>query len=249
MKKETKPRPWTVQEIKWMIKNGGNYTAKEIAEKLNRTVCAVRSAVYEYGFDYKRGGENKWTDAELTFLADNYQTMTDNEIAKAIGRTKPSILNKRLELGYIKQNIDRKWTLEELNWLSMHYVEKGLHDSAAYIRRSKWSIMKYCSAMGISNNGKVWTQDDIDMFELLYPHVDDNTISKIFKCSESAVSKRAALMGLEKDYDDTKGIRRAIKAVMDMTLDELFDALDKEERIIKLTQWINNNAYGKEKRT
>ena len=249
MEKETKLRPWTVQEIKWMIKNGGNYTAKEIAEKLNRTVCAVRSAVYEYGFDYKRVEENKWTDEELTFLADNYQTMTDKEIAKAIGRTKSSILNKRSELGYIKQNIDRKWTLEELNWLSMHYIETGVADSAAHIGRSKWTIMKYCSAMGISNNGKVWTQDDIDMFELLYPHVDDNTISKIFRCPESAVSKRAALMGLTKDYDDTKGIRRAIKAVMDMTLDELFDALDKEERIIKLTQWINNNAYGHEKRT
>ena len=249
MKKETKPRPWTVQEIKWMIKNGGNYTAKEIAEELNRTVCAVRKAVKDYGFDFKKVVANKWSDAELTFLADNYKTMTDNEIAEIIGRCANTIWRKRRELGYIKHNIDRKWKIEELNWLSMHYIEKGVADSAAHLGRSEYAIVSYCSDMGISRNGKVWTQDDFDMFELLYPHVDDNTISKIFRCPESAVSKRAALMGLTKDYDDTKGIRRAIKAVMDMTLDELFDALDKEERIIKLTEWINKNANGNTKRT
>lgn len=194
-----------------------------------------------------------WTAKEIIWLHQNSTCMTVAEMCAHLHRSDGSVRAMLDENGfeYKKKQIARpkKWTLEELNWLSMHYIETGVADSAAHLGRSEYSIMSYCSDMGINKNGMVWTQDDFDMFEMLYPHVDDNTISKMFRCPESAVSKRAALMGLSKDYDDTKGIRRAIKAVMDMTLDELFDALDKEERIIKLTQWINNNAYGKEKRT
>lgn len=198
-----------------------------------------------------------WTAKEIIWLHQNSTCMTIAEISAHLNRSDGAVRVMLRENGFeykriienAKRTTDKQWILEELDWLSMHYSEKGLNDSAAYLGRTVSSVESFCRKMGIRKNGKVWIQDDIDMFELLYPHVDDNTISKIFRCPESAVYKRAALMGLTKNYDDTKGIRRAIKAVMDMTLDELFDALDKEERIIKLTEWINKNAYGNTKRT
>ena len=198
-----------------------------------------------------------WTAKEIIWLHQNSTCLTVAEICAHLSRSYCVVRSMLSENGFeykrkienAKKTKDKQWTLEELNWLCMHYSEKGMNDSAAYLGRTLDSVQRFCKKIGIRKGGTVWTQDDFDMFEMLYPHVDDNTISKIFRCPESAVSKRAALMGLTKDYDDTKGIRRAIKAVMDMTLDELFDALDKEERIIKLTQWINKNAYGNEKRT
>lgn len=44
----------------------------------------------------------EWTLAEINFLCENYYTMTIPEIAKAMGRTIPSIERKRNRLGLNK---------------------------------------------------------------------------------------------------------------------------------------------------
>ncbi len=93
---------FTNEEIKFIIDNYKNFSVKEIAEALGRTTKGVRSKIERLNLSLsslERNQPHKWSDYELNYLNDNYQTMSDTKISVAL-KISPSIISrKRLELG------------------------------------------------------------------------------------------------------------------------------------------------------
>ena len=51
----------------------------------------------------------KWSEDELQFIKDNYETLTDAEIAEKLGRTEQSVITKRKRLSLHKSNRKYSW--------------------------------------------------------------------------------------------------------------------------------------------
>ncbi len=67
--------------------------------------AAVRACGYDY-YEIKKVSNKKWSDNDMEFLKKNYQTLSTEDIAKILGRSKNSINTYRHRWG-LKLNLDR----------------------------------------------------------------------------------------------------------------------------------------------
>ncbi len=51
----------------------------------------------------------KWSEDEIQFIKDNYETLTDAEIAEKLGRTEQAVITKRKRLSLPKSNRKYSW--------------------------------------------------------------------------------------------------------------------------------------------
>jgi hypothetical protein len=79
----------------------------------------------------------RWTDAEIEFLAQNWSKMTDTELAKKLNRTQNGVKHKRFQLCLRK---GRMWTKEEINFLKQNYGIMPILKIAQLLHRSYASI-------------------------------------------------------------------------------------------------------------
>lgn len=95
-------RPWTSQEISHakLLRRQG-YSVKQIADKIGRNIPAVRSKLYNSGASFTL--PRYWTGKEFKFLQDNWQAMSDAELAEAMGRPVSSIESHRHGLGLYRR--------------------------------------------------------------------------------------------------------------------------------------------------
>jgi len=90
---------WTADEIEFLKRNR-HLTAREIAEKLNRTVEAVRTKRQRL----RIRPSYFWTEEEEEKLRELYEKgLSDKEIAKLIGRPAGAIRSKRRRMGLVRR--------------------------------------------------------------------------------------------------------------------------------------------------
>lgn len=83
---------WTAEEDDKLKKIYPIYNMKDICNEFpNRSYDAIIQRAVTLGLSYK----TTWTNDEVKFLIDNHRAMTDEEIAKYLGRTKDSVRGKR----------------------------------------------------------------------------------------------------------------------------------------------------------
>lgn len=88
-------RLWTKEEDNFIINNHFSHENKWIAEKLNRTLNAVRTRAH----DLKIRKTKPWTEEEDNFLIKNYNSLGAKEIAKILNKTIHSIHGRTHILG------------------------------------------------------------------------------------------------------------------------------------------------------
>lgn len=97
---------WSEEEKKYVKNNYGKMTVKEMAEALGRTDRAVRGVIERSDISLMALDRNKqfqWDEEKIAFLRGNYETMSAQAIADAIGASISTVNNKKRQLGLRKQ--------------------------------------------------------------------------------------------------------------------------------------------------
>jgi len=176
MSEKGQPREmcWTVEEDNF-IREHSDWTVKELAAELGRTVGGVRSRKYHLGV--KRGNCPLFTEEELNMICD-YYTSHDGvdliELSKIMHRPKTSISEKAHEMGLTKYgNFTQEWR-EELSktfyervkdsnpkrFLGGHHTEETKHrlgeiskERASKMTREDWDKRTQKAKETIKKNG------------------------------------------------------------------------------------------------
>ena len=93
---------FTEPEIQFLKDNYTILSTEELAAALDRTERGVRGKLERLGLSLCTLDRNKpyeWTDEQLLFLKENYNTLSDAKMSKILGITASSICRKRIELG------------------------------------------------------------------------------------------------------------------------------------------------------
>lgn len=95
---------WTVEENEFLKCNRANMTLDDLAQRLGRTVKAVKNKCYRMGLVVK---EDRWTPIEIQLLKKTYEAAGENgvlnlaELSKLLNRDKANVCRKAKEIGLI----------------------------------------------------------------------------------------------------------------------------------------------------
>jgi hypothetical protein len=91
---------WTKEEIEFLKANYLTLGAEACARQLGRTKAAVHGKIRKVGGGRPSiGPKVEWTEDELSFLRENYQIMSWEEMAQKLGRTEQAIQVRASMLG------------------------------------------------------------------------------------------------------------------------------------------------------
>lgn len=77
-----------------------------------------------------------WTEDQLAFMVDNFNVMTNKELAVSLGMKITSVRTKLYEMGHYKMKLEY-WTDEQVEFLKINYKELG-DTELAEIFNQKW---------------------------------------------------------------------------------------------------------------
>lgn len=106
-------RNWSASEISLLKSLYPTHENKELVQFLNKSDSAIRNAAKRYGV---KKTEWRWAEAEKNFILKNWESLTAQKIADAIGRTKWAVINKYREIKKIKPySFGRRYEPSELD--------------------------------------------------------------------------------------------------------------------------------------
>ena len=103
----TKPQEWTEDEIKILKENYSYVTTNEILKLIpTRTINAIVMKAGQLGIKSLYYLNERYSNDEKQFIKDNFGKLTDEEIAKHLGKTVNGIRDQRYSLGllYLKKD-------------------------------------------------------------------------------------------------------------------------------------------------
>lgn len=124
-------------------------------------------------------GIDTYTEKEIKFLKSNYQNMTIEEIAKALGKTYSCVFSMARKLGLSKTGCkNNKWSEEEISFIKEHYRDMTTNEIAEFLNRSPKAVHVKKSRLGLKNEPiysydrnkfkKIMTEDDAYWLGFLY---------------------------------------------------------------------------------
>ncbi len=161
-------RVWTEEEIAYLKIAYPTVYTKDIAKKLNRSVCAVQLKANKIGLKKETGWSHgrpakRWTQDEDEFLKRHYEKDPHKEIAKKLGRTVKAVRRRVGMLGIKKVDIHsrgfvrRVWTAEEEDLLLKLYPTTSIAEIARRLKRSYHSIWIKAQRLGVNRKTEhVW---------------------------------------------------------------------------------------------
>lgn len=153
----TGARPWTEEEVLFLLKNKDSMTIKKMAKKLGRSYSSVQikfMSIFGRKIPY-----TKWCLEEDKFVLDNYKNMPKEEMAIVLGKTINSIKNRIRKFGLNKRGNKRiPYTKKEDDYIKDNYLNKDVEKIAEKLGRTKCSIRIRASKLGVSRRKKAVVQ-------------------------------------------------------------------------------------------
>lgn len=148
---------WSKEEDEFLISNYKNGDKNYILSVLSRrnwtgiTVRANKLMVYRL---------NYFTESEVCFLKNNWDTMSSKQIAEHIGRSVGVVKNKLINVGIIRQE---QWSEEDCEILKEYFGKYDIEYIATNIlkNRTKSSIYHQCQWLGLSKKTNRYTKEDL----------------------------------------------------------------------------------------
>jgi hypothetical protein len=108
-------------------------------------------------------GKIIFSDEDIQFIKDNFQTMTNDEIANELGLKKTIVRTKAYELGLQKMEMEY-WPDEAVSYLKANYHKMGdrelcRHFAISFPKQKGWTskhIQKKMSQLGLKRNKQNW---------------------------------------------------------------------------------------------
>lgn len=122
---------------------------------------------------------SSFTEEDVKFLKANYQNMTIEEIAEALGKTYSCVFSKARKIGLSKTGCkNNKWSEEEILFIKEHYQDMTTNEIAEYLNRTPKAVHVKKSRLGIKNDPiysydrnkfeKILTEEDAYWLGFLY---------------------------------------------------------------------------------
>ena len=171
----------------------------------------------------------RWTDEEVQYLINNYQTKTQKELAKELGRTKKGLCQKVKTLKLRKRQRIKKqldWTPEMDKWIWEH-KEMGYRQMVKHFGATQLDMQHHRADLGVNFRGHIWTpEEDAYLFDHKNDFIQD--VADALGLTYNIVCKRRVKLGVEKDErgDLPDGLKERIKAENEQILRERAEALN-----------------------
>lgn len=138
----------------------------------------------------------------MQYLRNSYQTMTAEQIAKHLGRTRAAIAGKAEKLG-LKKDLrcpsGEKWTPEQDQYIRDHWQELGDEEIAAAVGHPVPSTHARRLRLGLKHRagckGPDWTQEELDYIREVWGDKTVPQIAKHLGRSITAVKVKTARLG------------------------------------------------------
>lgn len=140
----------------------------------------------------------KWTQAELDFLRDNYEKLSHAEMAARLrSRSTNAVKTKCAVLGFV--NIKPRWTTEDIEYLKEFYPNTNSKDLAEKLGRSILSVYQTARILGLYKS-KEWIARNARENMMRPDHPGKTTQFKKGQTSWNKGKKGLRFAGSEKGY-------------------------------------------------
>ena len=154
-------RFWSEEDSQFLRDNYKSLSAKELSNKLGRSVSSIRSRAFMEGLSNKRGvstipkiakeitlnsvkGRVSWSRKEISLLRKEFKEIGVAEMAKKLGRSAGSVSGKAHALGLTKKRTSgrsyKNWTESELSFLEDNINKKSTSTIAKKLKRTSSSV-------------------------------------------------------------------------------------------------------------
>lgn len=148
-----------------------------------------------------------WTVKDLSFLENNYGTMSVAELATILKRTPGAVGLMADKLG-CRGKRNRPWREAEMEIIRHHYSQ-GM-EAEALTRllpgRSVTAIFSRAIILGVQS-GRFWREDELRILKAQYPEVGTEVMHQLPGRNEVAVRVMARKLGLKKSRESKAGFR------------------------------------------
>ena len=148
-----------------------------------------------------------WTVTDLTFLENNYGTMSVAALAVLLKRTPGAVGLMADKLGCRRKG-STAWSEAEMAIIRKHYAQGVEAEELTRLLpgRSVSAIFARAEAMGVLS-GRFWREDELRILKAQYPVVGTEVMHQLPGRNEVAVRVMARRLGLKKSRESKVGFR------------------------------------------
>lgn len=161
-------RKWTSSEIEYLKMNYKKVSPRKICSELGITEGTLyrMASYYNLQETMKKGSQKtntnkKWSDQEVEFLVMNYNSMTHEEIAFALGRTKQSIQKKLHYIDLRKYSKMENWSKEEIQYLRQNYKNGSIIQLQNHLNRTFKAIHTKANSLNLSRDVSTYIEREV----------------------------------------------------------------------------------------
>lgn len=193
-------------DIEFIKESYSTLSYKDIQEKFKlRNVGQVKYLLQKLNLT----GDNEWSTEELDFLTQNYQALSDYDMAEYLGKTVSSVIHKRSrmklnrkESHIVKYPAEKNWKQQELDFLKQTFGYLSYEEIAEALHRPKKGVMVKASRLGLASD--IWSQEDINFVKENYATVSTDYLSSVLHRSPKAIKHVANKLHVFKDGNSTE---------------------------------------------
>lgn len=154
-----------------------------------------------------RNNRARWTIRDLTFLENNYSSMSVAEIADRLGRTPGAVGLMADNLGCRKMK-SAPWSEAEMDIIREHYARGTEAKALTQLLpgRSINAIFSMAETLGVQS-GRFWREAELEILTADYPRVGTAVTARLPGRNTVSVRIMAKRLGLKKSRDSNVGFR------------------------------------------
>lgn len=195
------PSPWTQEEIDFIKENYTKYNNAILSYILKtKSIKRIKNKIKELNLNEPRNLVHcvYFSPEEIDFIKNNYETMSDIEIANYINknfhpfqiRTTKSIYNYRVGVlklkrkkHIIKKHKENHWSEEEIKFLIDNFHDMTIEELCIALKRTKSAILNKCGRLNLKSinfngiNGIRWSTEKINYLKDNFDKLSINKIS------------------------------------------------------------------------
>ena len=142
----------------------------------------------------------------------------------------------------------RFWKTSEVKWLKDNVATKSLAELSAHLERSEGSIKCMCNKLRLHRKPQEWTEEQDIVLMAAYPFVTNSILAKVLGKSVNKVSRRGVILGLQKEIGGKGMLRDYYRALLYKDIEDMYDALTRDEQMEMCIAVINRLTYGNKAR-
>ena len=179
-------------------------------------------------------GIDTYTEKEIKFLKSNYQNMTIEEIAKALGKTYSCVFSMARKLGLSKTGCkNNKWSEEEISFIKEHYRDMTTNEIAEFLNRSPKAVHVKKSRLGLKNE-PIYSYDR-NKFKKIMTEDDAYWIGFLYADGYVCHTEHSWWYGVELQYRDIGHLRKLNKYMSgNMHIDTFYKKSPTSDNICKM---------------